>query len=548
MKKSYLIVTLVLALVLFAFSTISVNAADYGQMQFVDGNGNALTVLSVGAEPKSSTQTINVVGLRIKNTGNVTLTNLHVISGTVNSNDGHQFSVTGTLSPTTLEPGATSIATITVVIPEDSITDTVTQAIKVNATQLQDQPSFNLAVIVQPLACKTGVKGDIEVDINSPDSGDDFELGDTINMEVEVSNNGNNNEDYVVKAVLYDKTKNKKIETAESDVENIDEDDSYNFQFDLPISSDSNLDDGDDFEIYVKAYRDGSESTECIQDSVSINIDIPSHKLTVLNPTVNPSTVTCGSTIIATAEVRNDGRNTESSVRFRVRETDLSINSVTDLFSLAKSGKSDDTQSNSLNLKVPSNAKPGDYLLQFIAEAGSGTTASEFVTLHVECGEGSSTSTGVVSLTMPSYTIKANQGSSFDLPLTLENNADSQKTYTIEAKAAGDFATSDSQSITLGSNEQGVVTLSMNIDSAASTGTRTIAITVKDGSNVVLTKSASVVVESKGTPVTGSSTTGIGNLFGTSKNAAIFFVIADVLLVLIALYVIVLIFRRRKKE
>ena len=622
MKKSYLIVTLVLALVFFAFSAISINAADFSvatpstpsgdvgtSVQFqvsitnhnstttrsyiITGTGlngpggtisqpnsvgsnpigpgatsitslavnlpiitagtytgtitvkdttvggevsvpysvivnekrqiqmifqNSQNYLSIQAEPKTTTQTITSTSFQIKNTGSVIINNIQIPTATFSDGSGNQYTVTGTVDTQSLSPGSSSNARITLTIPSDTFTDTFTQAISITSPDLLTPISFNLNTKVQPLACKNGETGSITADINTPDSGDDYDVGDTISMEVDVYNDGSNSEDYIVKSVLYDKTKNKKIETAESDVESIDNGDSYNFQFDMPITSDTSINDGDDFVIYVKAYRDGSESTECTQESVDININVPSHKLTVVNPILNPSTVTCGSTVIASAEVRNDGRNTEGSVRFRVRETDLNINQVTNLFSLAKSGKSDDTQSNSLTFKIPTNAKTGDYTIEFVAEAGSGITSTEFATLHVDCGEGStSTITGAVSLTMPSYTIKANQGSSFDLPLTLQNNADSQKTYTIEAKAAGDFATSDSQSITLGSNEQGIATLSMNIDAAASTGTRTVAITVKDGNNVVLTKSVSIVVESKGTPVTGTSTTGLSNLFNTSS-------------------------------
>lgn len=509
---------------------VTVNSKN--SIEFFDGSSK-LGTLSVRADPKKQTL---LKSFTIKNTGSTELTNIQIKSVPLFNN----IQITGSVDKSSLKPSESMSGTLTMSIPEDPSIETHEKSITVSSTQLPSA-SFILELKIQPQICKSGVQGTVKVEIKDPDNGDDFEIGETISIEVDVDNDDTKKHDFVVEAILYDKTNNKKLESVESDEIEIDDGDSEKFDLDLKIPTDEDIDEDDDFALFVKAFQDGKESLNCDEDSIDIDIEVPSHKVIIEDASLTPSSVNCGDTVTATVDVKNVGSSDERLVRIRAREPSLKIDVLSDPFEIEEVGQ-DDESTQTLTFQVPGDAKAGQYTIELLAEPGTANKVSEFRTLQVSC----EVPTSMVELTLPSFTIKVDQGSILDIAVTLKNNANSEKTYTIEAKAVGDFASSDTEQLTLAANEQGSVTLSMNVDSDTDTGSKNVVITVKEGTNIIATKSAAVLVESKGTPITGAVT--VGNIFGNTRNAAVFFIIADILLVLIALYIVVLIFRRRKKE
>jgi len=513
----------------------SVTVNSKASINFPDGT------LKLQSEPKSKTLEKSFT---IKNTGSVVLTSLQIPSISFPDSDSKSFEITGTVSQSPLNPGASTTATLKIKIPEDAALDVHTKPIVVNAQELTGS-SFNLELRINPNACKNGPIGDVDVEIKDPDDGDDFEIGDTISLRVEVTNNDNDDHDYIVKAVLYDLTNNKKLESVESDQVNINDDDSDTIEFDLIIPTDENIDDGDDFAIFVKAFEDGQEDEFCNDaENIDISIDVPSHKVVIQDSSITPTSASCGDAVTASVDVKNVGSSNERNVRVRVREPTLNINVVSDTFELEEVGE-DDEATQTLTFQVPGDAKPGQYTIELLAEPGTANKVSEFQTLQVSC----ETPITSVSLNLPVTTLKVDQGSTLNIPVRILNNAKSQKTLTVEARAIGDFASSpELQQITLAPGEEGSLTFTITVDQNAVPGSKTVLVTVKEAESLVTSKSVPVLVEGKSVPITGGAVSnGVSKLFGGSKNAAIFFIIGDILLVIIALYFIVLIFKKKRQ-
>ncbi len=540
MKKSLFIATFLVALLVVSMIPIAeVNAAS-PSLSFSDSK------VVVSSEPKSKDVSITK-SFTITNNGNVTLTSLTLTP--LNFSD---FSVFGTINPSgSLAVGASASVSLNINIPADADIGQNDQTLNINAYYNNGTDNI-LVTFTEPLLIRIGpelcIKGiqdnEINIDITSPDSGDSFGAGETITVEVEIDNDGTRDRDFIVKGVLYDVDDNDKIDSADSDSISINEGDSDTVSFDLEVPTGTSLSKSHSYVIYLKAYASGKEDTICTEDEVDVELDIPSHKVIISDYSLSPSTVQCGDTVIASLTATNAGSNQEKT-RLRAFESLLDIDVISDTFTIEKMGKSNDEVSRTLQFVVPTTAQSKTYQIQLSAETGSGSSENQIANLLVSCGVQSGSS----ALSLPSNIIRTEQGSSLDLPITVTNPYKATKTFTIESSLSSGISSTGSQQITLGANEQGTVTLSFNIDDSVSTGTKSVVINLKDGTNVVSTKTAQITIESKSLPITGNQNTGIGNWFGSSNNnLGIFLIVADILLVLIALYVIMLIFRRKRKD
>ena len=112
--------------------SITVNSK--ASINFPDGT------LKLQSEPKSKTLEKSFT---IKNTGSVVLTSLQIPSISFPDSDSKSFEITGTVSQSPLNPGASTTATLKIKIPEDAALDVHTKLIVVNAQEFTGS-SFNL--------------------------------------------------------------------------------------------------------------------------------------------------------------------------------------------------------------------------------------------------------------------------------------------------------------------------------------------------------------------------------------------------------------------
>jgi len=255
-----------------------------------------------------------------------------------------------------------------------------------DGVDIVDSNTVDLIVFDEDLFCEdrtflSGDIGDVSIsDFNEPGDGDEFKPGETINVEVEVTNDDNSDIDVIVEAYLYDKEKGKVIESVEVE-DNIDEDDERDFDLELVVPYDITASTSR-YVVFVKAYEDGDEDKDCGLENVEIEIEKESHDIAVESVSLNPSTVSCGDTVSATLKLWNVGEKDEDDVVASIVDTDLGIEVYSEEFEIEE----EDSYVVRLSFKIPENADAGTYNLLAGAEFNSGKDIAdeEVVMLVVE--------------------------------------------------------------------------------------------------------------------------------------------------------------------
>ena len=165
---------------------------------------------------------------------------------------------------------------------------------------------------------------------------------------------------------------------------------------------------------------------------------------------------------------------------------------------------------------------------------------SNFATLTVTCGDevettnGGTTETSAVTLNVGEVSTKED---TFSVPLEITNNGNTKATYTIEVANVGDWANSVSdKTLTLNAGQKGTVFVFLEAQDDAS-GKRSATVNIKENNNVVTSKSLTFDL---------GETSGSGFDLGGIGSNTIFWIIVDILAILVVLYVIKIIFIPKK--
>jgi uncharacterized membrane protein len=205
---------------------------------------------------------------KVKNTGSEPVSDV-VLSFTQadfedSDNDKITISTSPSMSTTTplsLNPGQEVTVTMTMNVANAVDMNTYSGTITVGSSSTGKSDAFTLELRIQPQVCSDGKKGNLNMDLTDPDSGDDFKPGQKIPITVDVDNNENEDLDITVTAFLFDVDNGDNVEEVDSDTININEDDSDTFDFDLVVPDD--VDASHTFKLFVKAYEDGNEDEQC---------------------------------------------------------------------------------------------------------------------------------------------------------------------------------------------------------------------------------------------------------------------------------------------
>ena len=528
---------------------------DSTQYNLIVNSFNALDVTShsetdslivTGEEDSTRTATFDV-----KNTGSNTFTltagSFNFTSNDFTDNDGENITLAFSNLDSSVTPGATDTVTLTVNIPNRIDLDNYDGIITVKhpnvPTTVTD--TFLLDIRIQPEVCSDGIVKDgdqtsssqawLQIDINDPDDGDEYNLGDTISLDVTIGNENDDPIDVVVEAFLYDMDDNDEIVSVESDSLEIDEDDEDDFDLDLIIPRDSSLDEDHEYVLFVKAYEDGDEDENCNEDSIEIDIEKEDDDVIVDNVLVNPNTVSCGETVEVVFDVENIGARDQNDIIAQLRSSELNVDMDSNEFDL---DRGDDVEKR-FTFSVPTNARAGTYSLEVIAEFDDGDKRySEFSDLVVECGGQTETPTtgSSASLDINEQDIVIS-GNSFSIPLKITNNAGERSTYTVEVDA--DWANPVSpRTLTLNDGQTSTVFVLLEAKEGE-TGRRSAVINVESNNDVVASRSLAFDLEGE------SSWLDSFNL-GSLSDSTVFWIIADIVAIIAVLYILKLIFLPKK--
>lgn len=435
----------------------------------------------------------------VKNTGSNTVSlDQNSFSHDINLKDDEDNTITLTFpSSFSISPGETKNLNLVFTVPSDQQSKTYSGTVRIKDSSGVEIGSFVMSIQVKPEICKAGnVGNDIDLDINDPDNGDEFNPGDTIRVRFNVDNLADSDLDVEVEAILYDTVKNDELDSVD-DSDSIDEDNDQDFEFDLELDSDLK-DSSSRYKIFIKAFEDGKESTNCQEEEIDIDVVREAHQVTMSDLSLIPSSVNCGDTVRASVTATNTGKSNERNLRLKLSSLPLGIESVTDTFRLDE----DDDVIRDFSFVVPKDVSSGEYVVDVEPLLSGDTSKTAAALLKVTCA----------ALTEP---IGPSQQ---EIELVEEARsllAQRQYDQALQVLASAEILRDGEQYASLESQIR---------NAKASSGTS-------------LTGTQGNLPTSK-----------ISSLFGSSKNAAVFWIIGDIVLVVIALYFIRLIFSRRREK
>ncbi len=401
------------------------------------------------------------------------------------------------------------------------------------------QDTFAIEAKVQPSICSDGVRGRVTVDIKDPDNGDDFKPGDTIQVTAKVDNDIGDDSDFVITAVLYDISDDNEVESVDSDSVSIDDGDNEDIDVDLEVPY-SDIKKGSSYKLFVKAYEDGEEDTNCALDSIDLDLKLEKHEVQIDKFTLAPIQVSCSDTVTAVIGLQNIGSNDEDDVYVSLVNSLLGLNEQSTTFDLDKLGGSDDTSTERISFQVPNDAKDQQYQITATVYYNDGKDSRDKTqTLTVK---GCSPTTGKIYEVSTPSSLSVDSGDTLSLPVSITNNGDEKVTLTVSAVSSDGSLSSDSKTVVLDPGKSTTVNLALDAKEGIS-GTKTLTLTTKSGNTVVDTKNLNVNIRSAAPPVTGG-TTGTGKV----DQKTIFWIIGDIVLIIVGLFFIKLIFSRRKKD
>ena len=484
----------------------------------------------------------------VRNTGSSVLTFDQTTSYDISGLDLSDTKRTITLSfPTTftVAPGETKSVVINGNVPANIDIDTYDGILKVISGNIQK--TFKLEIRIHPELCKDGVVGDFSLDIDQPDSGDEFAPGETIDIQVNVGNDFDKNiNDIVEKAFLYDVDEDDKIEEVESDPEDIDEGDDKDFDLSLEVPDDIKAD--DEFILFVKGFEEGNEDEHCAESQVSVDIQREKHDVIIPKNGINiqPTlTIRQGESFDVSVKALNVGESDEDGVTLRLNIQELGISETSQSFDLEDGESDDNEQIQRFNLlKVPNDAKIKTYSIEATVTFDDGdSTNTGFGELTVIEGEQPVVTEPVDVLNVQSAS--ETTANTFDVRAILTNDLEENVVYTVEGSASWANLVNP-QILSLRKGESKPIQFTFVGKEGLEAGSYSGNLIVKDNKGTIV-ESDSFTVAAAGTKKDTTGITGF-TVFEGISGSTVLFVIGDIVLVVIAIFFIKMIFSSGKRR
>ena len=533
-----LISLLIISIILFSFSVAAVSLS-------------ATSTVSVIEEESSSS--VQTIGITVTDTVN----NINANTSLLSLSDGDN-NITLAFSPSfpiASLTNQTSSVQLTVNIPENMDIGKYGGPIEItgtNATGGLLSTSLDLQILVKPEICEDGVIGNLDLDINEPDDGDDFKPNQELNIGTDVDNNDDDDMDVKIESSLYNMDKGKKILSMLSDGKNIDSDDSESFDMDMKLPTDSKyLKDGDDYMLFVKAYEDGNEEDNCAERFIDLSLELDEEDVIIESLTLTPQVASCGDTVTASLKARNIGSDDQNNVRLELKQDDLDVNKMSDMFDLEGfDDKDDNYRTEMFTFNIPANAEEKDYVfnakvyfsdvsqsLDVLLNPSTSLTVSN-------CGNFITSTTSSQAMLTVSSLKSAAIGSVLSLPYVITNSGQSAS-FTVEFVPSGTWSTKQVQTVTVGSGQSTQFTVSPIINSGISEGTYTATVRLLSGNNVLDQKTISLELLNSNS-ITGRAIYRKSFLDDLSIDnlSASFWIIANIILALVILGLAYLVLRK----
>jgi hypothetical protein len=205
--------------------------------------------------------------------------------------------------------------------------------------------------------CNNGTKGNLNLDISSPQEGDTFYIGDKMDANANIENIGNISENIISEFSLYDVTRNQVKQKLKSDALQIKSDDNNDFKTSFNISTAIKSD--DKYVLFVKSYKRNNEDSECVQGAVGVDIEQKDNSVVIKDVILNPDDVRGGDNFQVLVNLQNIGSNDEN-VYIEIVNDKLNIDEKSQAINLGSFGQDDTNQVIAEGI-VPQNSSEGIY-------------------------------------------------------------------------------------------------------------------------------------------------------------------------------------------
>ncbi len=291
----------------------------------------------------------------------------------IEDGDNDEITISYSSLETSLAPGSSMTITVTADAEDDvdagsdymgDISLSATGSATISKTLLLD-------VDVTPDICEEGKQGsDFHINIEQPDSGDNFHPGETVTVEVEVENTANEDLDVVIEITLFNEDEGNKEEVVKVDGE-VQEDETETFQIEIDLPTD--LDEDDTYYLYVQVHEDSNEDDSCDYEKVKIDIEREDEDVQITEVSISPETgLECGEEYRVSVYVESLGKDDIKDVYVELLDGDLDVSESTTNFDLGDYNDNDNENKLSFDLTVPEDLAEGSYYLEAIAYDDNG--------------------------------------------------------------------------------------------------------------------------------------------------------------------------------
>jgi len=228
--------------------------------------------------------------------------------------------------------------------------------------QFDDAPQCNLK------------DNNIKITIKEPDEGDDFEIGEIIEVEIKIENEFEEKLDFDIETHLYDISEEESIEDIDEDIRIKSNDDET---LDLELEIPGDVEEDNEFAIYVYVE---DEEDRCNAEYVEIELKREDDVLIISDLEIFPLTATPGEYLEFAIEVENIGAE-DQDAEIKIINSELGLNFVSDEFEIERFGD-DDKITKYFSFQIPSDAQVGDYEID-VEVSFSGEEVSKKHTLSI---------------------------------------------------------------------------------------------------------------------------------------------------------------------
>ena len=236
--------------------------------------------------------------------------------------------------------------------------------------------------------------------------------------------------------------------------------------------------------------RDGNT----VEETYELEVDTKRHAIQIRDVVLSPDNeVRAGRALLAAVRLRNRGEKDEDGIKVTVSIPELGVSASDFVDKLEKEGdKDDETTTEELYLRIPDDAKTGEYTLRTVAEYDDGDEreTNEMV-IRVVGAEGAVEEKPLQEKTIITVVTDAQSlqagGSEVAYPITLTNAGSGSRTYIVSADGASwaNFRVSPSNVVVVDAGESKAVTVYAAANGNAPAGEQTFTVTLSSDGKIL---------------------------------------------------------------